>query len=423
MSRVFPVLLAALIVLGPSAVTIGNGSAAGSSPTAPPGAANPTKPSGFNNTSAHLSLGTPERSEAYTPSLSLSTTLEMDRNEIETRKELYTLDEKLSNADDEEERYQLLTRYRTDLELELSSLKSKERKASEQFNNQEIDVREYGERIAVLDAKAESVEGAIEHMIKKGNSVLQFAPHEWEFRADLIPIRGEVRNEIVKSIRRGGDGKRVFVATTSDGVVLSTVTGDKYVREAYRSDYRNSSLENYLTGREKKNITIGSYPWIDENKYRTSSNFRYKKGVSETKMFHPQGVITAYLDSGTGKIYRESQYKLLTGDNHIPYGTAIRNNSSDLSLVINRTYPGGPLRINLTDTNGEPVNGDIEIGDTPIGTTGEDGTLWTVSPRREFTVSASNGSETVGVTLLPYGVTKTNSTNGTPENPTVLTQG
>ncbi|SHL46587.1 DUF7096 domain-containing protein [Haladaptatus paucihalophilus] len=414
MSRVSSILLVALLLFCSPAAAFGVGSQPASSTQ--PSANNPAKPPGFNETSSHLSLGTPERSETYTSSLSLSTTLEMDRNKVQSQQKMYTLDEKLSNADDDEERYQLLTRFRTDLELELSSLKNKERSASKQFNNQEIGVREYVERLAMLDSRADDVNRAIDHMKTKGKSVIQFAPHEYELRADLIPLRGEVRNNVVESVRSGTGSKYVYVATTSDGTVLSTVLGNKYVREAYRSDYRNSSLDSYLTGREKTNITVNSYPWVKEKNPGTSSNIQYKKGVSETKMVYPQGVITAYLDSGTEKIYREIQYKLLTGDNHTPYGTAIRNNSTDLHLAVNRTYPGGPLRINLTDANGDPVQSTIEIGENEVGETDSDGILLTVSPRRTFTVSARHGSERVNVTVTPYGVTRTNATNGPPQD-------
>jgi hypothetical protein len=417
MSRVSPILLAALLVLCSPSVAFGIGAPA--STANPPAAKNPVQPPGFNNTSSHLSLGTPTRSDTYAPSLSLSTTLEMDRNELLEQKERFTLDERLSKVEDSSKKEQLLIRFRSNLELELSALKGKERLTGKQFNNQEIGTQEYVQRLALLDTKAKNVERSIEYMTSKRKDVIQFAPYEWKLRTDLIPLQSQVREYAARSFRGEGDSRSVYVATSDDGVVLSMVSDNQYIREAYRSDYRNGSISSHISISEVANITLNSYPWIVEQSKpatpRSDTDIRYKRGASKTGIYYPQGLVEAYLDTGTKKIYREIQYQLLTGNNHIPYGTAIRNNSTNLELAVNRPYPGGPLQVNLTDSSGKPVRGKIEIGETSVGNTGADGTLWTVSPRGTFTVTATHSNKTVNVTLSPYGVPSTNSTSGSPE--------
>ncbi len=418
MSRVSRILLAALLVLCSPSVAFGVGVPA--STASPPSAKNPVQPPGFNNTSSHLSLGTPTRSDTYSPSMSLSTALEMDRNELLEQKKRYTLDEQLSKVDDSSKKEQLLIKFRSNIEVQLSELKSDERSASEQFTNQEIGTRTYVQRLALLDSKGKDVERSIEYMLSKKKDVIQFPPEEWKLRTDLIPLQSRVRDYAARSFRGNGDSRSLYVATTEDGVVLSMVHGNQYIREAYRPDYRNVSKSSQLSISEVSNLTVNSYPWIvkrsESGTPHSDTDVRYKKGASRTLIYYSQGLTEAYLDTGTEKIYREIQYKLLTGDNHIPYGTAIRNNSTNLELTVNRTYPGGPLRVELTDSSGEPVQGKVRIGETPVGNTGTSGTMWTVSPRGTYTVTATNSSETVNVTLSPYGIPNTNSTSGTPED-------
>lgn len=413
MNRAFPVLVTVLLILCSPAAVFGVG--ASSPTTTTPSAKNPTHPSGFNNTSAHLSLGTAGRSDTATPSLSLSTALEMDRNTLKTEKRMYTLDEQLSKVSTSGEKRQILLRFRGKLERKLSSLQTHERTASQQFNGQEIDTDEYVKELAILQTEADDLERSMKYMTSEGENVVKFSPHEREFQSDLIPLRSRVRESAVSSIRYGTSSKPLYVATSQSGVVLATVINDQYIREAYRDDYRNRSVNGFLSVQKARNVTVSQYPWASANGDPPSTYQVYDK-VTKTRIVHPQGLIRAYLDSGTKKIYREIQYKVLAGDDHVPYGTTFQNNSTNLHLVVNRTYSGGPLRINLTDSEGDPVDGHIEIGETELGDTGPTGTIYTVSPSREFTVTATHDSETVKVTLTPYGVTNGSSNGETPRN-------
>ncbi|MFC7136385.1 hypothetical protein ACFQRB_07220 [Halobaculum litoreum] len=65
----------------------------------------------------------------------------------------------------------------------------------------------------------------------------------------------------------------------------------------------------------------------------------------------------------------------------------------DLTLRVNRTFPGGPLRVEVVDPRtGEPVDAVVKIqpddgASTEVGSTGADGVLWTVSPQTGFVVT------------------------------------
>ncbi|WP_227353115.1 DUF7096 domain-containing protein [Haladaptatus salinisoli] len=411
MSRVLPVALAVLLVLCSPAAAFETGS-----PNLDSGSGDPkniVKPPDFNDTASHLSIGKPDRTDTYTPSVDLGAALTMDRAEVRTQKRMYTLNERLANADTQQAKEQVLIRHTAELESRLSSLNYTERTISKRFNSGEITTQQYVRRLAVLDVKARNIARSIEHFDDKGDAVPSFAPPVRRLRANLYSLRGQVRQYAADRFRGRSEPRPIYVATTNTGVVLSTIEGSRYVREAFRADYRKPGEAKALLVQRAANITLSQYPWL--NGHEKSPSTDYGAGVYPSIIPYSQGVVKPVLDSGTEKIFRETQYKYLTGTNHIPYGTAVRNNSTTLNLAVNRTYSGGPLRINLTDAGGDPVNGSVSIGETYVGQTGDDGVLWTVSPRQTFTVSTTRNSETVNVTLVPYGVTATNSTTGPPE--------
>ncbi|WP_458207305.1 DUF7096 domain-containing protein [Haladaptatus sp. NG-SE-30] len=408
MNRVVPIILAVLLTLSSPAAAIATGT-----PAEPDkiDAKNPVKPPGFNDTVSQLSLGDPDRTETKTPSISLGAALEMDKNEFETQRRMYTFSERVKNAKTREHKKQALIDYKFTLVKQLSKLESAERTAGKQFNRQKLTSREYARRLAILDSRAHEIERSISHMEELSNEVPRFSPEVSTLRADLFALEGPVRTHIAESLRGTTTPNSIYIATTNSGVVLSMVENDQYIREAYRADYRKPEESESILDQKAQEITVEQYPGLKNKTLRENTDPRYSSaGIWETDIIHRQGVVKAYLDSGTKEIFREIQYKDLFGKNHVPYGKPVRNNTTSIQIVVNKTYPGGPLRINVTDSGGDPVNGRISVGDTYVGETGSDGILWTVSPSRAFTVSAIHKSETVNVTLTPYGTTQQNST-------------
>ncbi|WP_266079268.1 DUF7094 domain-containing protein [Haladaptatus caseinilyticus] len=415
MTRVLPVVLAVLLALAPPAVAFETGST--TSMSAETDVEEIVEPPGFNNTTSQLSLGTPNRAETSMASMSLSASLEMDRNEVRTQKRMYILNERLSNAENNQVKEQALRRYRYEIGSQLSSLKYTERNIRKKFNDGRLSGSEYVRRLAVLHARAENIDQSIAHMKARGSNVPRFTPEVWTLRGNLIPLQGKVRQYAVNQYRGESEPRMIYVATTKTGVALSTVHGNQYVREAYLGKNKDTNGTNQLLGQKAQNITAKQYPWAkNHSNGELSTNSRYGTGIFMTTLPHEHGVIKTVLDGRTEKIFRETQFKSLTGATHIPYGHPIRNETANLELTVNRTYVGGPLRVNVTDGNGKPVTGQISIGETEIGTAGSDGVLWTIAPRRTVTVSARYESTTVNATFTPYGLARSNTTTGPPQS-------
>jgi hypothetical protein len=134
---------------------------------------------------------------------------------------------------------------------------------------------------------------------------------------------------------------------------------------------------------------------------------------------HSRGRLNAYVDGRTGDIFRETQWRPLDS---LENNETISGTRDNLRLTVNRTYAGGPLRIELVDAeSGDPVDLTVTIGPPDgrsqvVGSTGPDGVLWTVSPAAEYTVTAINTEDptAVSITLQPSSPpAAVQSTNGT----------
>ncbi|WP_251329363.1 DUF7094 domain-containing protein [Haloplanus pelagicus] len=216
--------------------------------------------------------------------------------------------------------------------------------------------------------------------------------------AFIGPVRGHAR----AVLRGNADPHRFYVATGAGGVTISTIIGDTYVREAYRGDLRNgagSAIELEVA----LDIVAESYPVI----WNTTREQTQVFGGGETypvRIGHSRGDLTAYVDSDARIVYAEHQRRPLET---VVTDQRLERADGGLRLVVNHTYPGGPVQIRVVDeATDDPVEASVTIkaGPTPpepVGTTGSDGTLWTLSPNRQYTVTVEARGTNVSTVVVP----------------------
>lgn len=212
------------------------------------------------------------------------------------------------------------------------------------------------------------------------------------------PVRAHAR-----SVLDGDAGPhRFYVATGPESVVVSAVVGDAYLREAYRGDLRNGAGDT-IELEVALDIVADSYPVI----WNTTREQTQVFGGGETypvRIGHSRGDLTAFVDSDAQIVYAEHQRHPLET---VVADQRLQAAGDDVQLVVNHTYPGGPVQVHARDpATGDPVDATVRIkaGPTPperIGTTGRDGTLWTVSPNRQYTVTVEARGENVSTVVGP----------------------
>lgn len=373
-------------------------------------------PPGVNGTTAHLNVDA-DRSSIVDTSVGVGTALSMDGVEMESRLAEYTLEERMASAPTDARKEQTLLKYKFGVESDLSTLQNRKQTLRKQFNDGTISAREYAFALAEVDTEAEQVRDAVGRLESSSERVsgLSFYSSTRNMNATIQTIEGPLKERIDGVVRGRTASTRMYVGTSAVGTVLSTVADGEYQREAYRSDNRNLSRTPGGSIPEiGQRVLTEQYPWAMsvENRYGTYSDIYQPLHFYPTRIPHEQGTLTAYVDVGTRKIFGEIQRKRL---GTFPTGEAVRNSTTGLAVAVNRTYPGGPLRVHLTDSNGTALDAPVVIDGTTVGATGDDGELWTVAPGEEFTVSARRGLNSVSVTLQPDGVTPVNTTVAPPK--------
>jgi hypothetical protein len=144
-----------------------------------------------------------------------------------------------------------------------------------------------------------------------------------------------------------------------------------------------------------------AYPWAAENPVGGYETNPYGSNIYSVLIKHSHGTLVTYFDGGTEKVFKEIQRKQLTGENSLPPGPGVVNSSDNATLTVNRTYPGGPLRVQLTNETGAPLQGQVTVAGEPVGRTNAEGVLWTLGPTEQFAVTATHEDATVNVTATP----------------------
>ena len=398
-------MLALLLALSPATVATQTAAPADSLSERPldtDDAPNGVAQSASESTTTVLTLGTdPEQTGFDSSDLSLGSTLAMERENFRTRLNADTLDQRLDATESDEKKKQLLNLYRYQIENRIISLSAREREARQSFNNGTMSATEFARTLGIIHTRADHLRTSIEAMRTHASSIPQFRmkTEADSLKGKLTTLEGPVRERIGEAIRGESSPTRVYVSTADTGVVLSTIVGDTYVREVTRYDRRNPAATGSLSLSGAQSEIIEQYPWAWNNSDGSATSSYGATNVYQMSITHSQGTLVAFLDGGTESVFEEIQHRRLSPST--PTASSISNTSENVTLTINRTYPGGPAKITLTNATGAPLDGAISVAGERVGTTGSDGVLWTLGPSKQFRVSATHDFVTVNQTVTP----------------------
>lgn len=409
-------MLALLLALSPGAVAL-QASEPAASPAANPSASQPgtddvvaqtgTPQSGSsgnvtNDTTTVLTLGTePTRTAFDRPSLALGSSLATDYDGFQTQLRADTLDEQLSAAETSEEQRQILNRYRYRIENRIISLQAEERDATQSFSNGTLSKSEYLRTLGQIDVAVAETRALIDAM-QEHQSIRNMDTEAGTLNGQLVTLDGPVRDRIGRAVQGEAPPAKVYVATADTGVVLSTIADGEYVREIVRTDRRDPGASNQMTVLEAQQAIVDKHSWAYNNIGSSGIDAEYgATNVYQMWFDHSQGRLEAYYDGGTESVFKEVQRKQLVGEDSVPPGPGVVDSSDDLTLTVNRTYAGGPLRVRLTNETGAPLEGAISVDGESVGRTSEDGVLWTLGPAEQFRVGATYGDRSINVTTTP----------------------
>jgi hypothetical protein len=346
----------------------------------------------------------PNRSTIRAATIDVGPALGFATNATDQRLKALETVERVRSAPNEVERQRRLLGAINEIEQEAVTLRSRQREAIDRFANGESDAADLLIALARLDARASALDDRRRRLAALARNSEELSLDSGRLAtlgADLETFTGPVRTRTVQALRGDVAPTRVFVAAAGGSVVLTTVTEDAYLREAYRGDLRSPGGGSVVLD-DALNVTADAYPVI----WATRSDV---DGVGSGGTFvldvpHPRGDLTAFVDSSSRRVFKEFQRRPI--DSAVG-GETVSSTKDGLRLTVNRTFPGGPLRIELVDVEtGDPVDLTVTVGppngeSVTIGRTGPDGVVWTLAPDSRVAVTAVEDPRVVIVELSP----------------------
>lgn len=388
MTRAVPALLATLLVLASVGPVLGV-----APPTAPEQGERTPIEGVSANTTAVLTLQEIEASTFDRADLVVTDALASQSTGVTAAFERYRVDQALGAARTADADRHVISNATDWAARETNRLVETERTARIAYLDGAMSASAYLSKLGRVHQSAASVEAHLERLRSQATDPGTVDRID-ALIATLQTLQGPVRADLANAVQGEGASDRVFVAAADTAVSLSVVTGDRLVRETVRLDNRDGRV-GQMAFDEAEGRFGELYPWASENKQRISMG-ALGADVYVVDYTHTHGTVHAALDASTGHVFREVQTKSLSS---MPVEWQTWSAGNDTRVAISRTYAGGPMAVEVTNETGVPLSGTVVVNGTTVGTTGSDGTLWTVSPSGAFSVRVTTEDASFEVSL------------------------
>lgn len=301
----------------------------------------------------------------------------------------------------------LLERYNAALANRTDELRARERRALRDYNDGDVSGREYLRTLAEIDAAADRLWELTDFIKARWSSATgQYSRDpSAATRAELSGLRSPIRDQLQSVYAGDRDSLQVYISTTDSGVALSgftTVNGQRaFVGDTYLGSVRRqSSGEDRYGGNPSRAFDrmTDLYPWLFSDDTRDiggASGAYWATGIHRS-----YGSTQVFLDGQSGRMFAEHRQAYL---DRLSFRSTNETNAS-LTITLGQTHRGGPLNVTVTDDSGARVPASITVNGRSVGETGDDGTLWTVTPYSSRTVVRAEYEERT-VTIVRYART------------------
>lgn len=313
--------------------------------------------------------------------------------------------ERIERTDDPDEREEQVDAEFERIETDVATLRDRERAAIDAYNAETLSTKQFLIELAEINAEAEEIEerrSRLAALVEDDDELALDRARSAAIERSIDAHTGPVRAHVEAVLRGQQAQNRFFVATGAESVVLATTVEGAYLREAFRGD-RYSAGGSDIGPEAALDIAAESYPGFWETR-QNNTDVTGTDGNYLVRIPHERGLLHAYVDGESESVYKEIQRRPLAEFEH---EETVRTTRDGLQLTINHTYPGGPIEIRLVDAADEtPVDANVTISEGGqeselLGRSGADGTILTLSPQTEYTITAIRGNDVVIATVQP----------------------
>lgn len=362
------------------------------------------------NTTARVELASfrVRRAEFETVRIGTANTLQVGADAAGHEHRRIAVRQAFGGADTVDDERSVVDRSLIDVRSGAQELENRERAAIRAYSDGNITTATLVRRLARIDAEARQLLETLELVSRLTTRIPtdDFEGPIRDVRGSLEPLRGPVRHRVARALSGEATAVRVHVVASPEGVVLGTLTGGQYLREATDWTKRNVSAEPELDYGDYSDIGARVeelYPWVTSQ--RSNPEFD-QMGVSTWRFraTHPQGELITYVDTSTTDVYREVQ-RLDVDD--MPSTMTVVRTEGELRVALHRTYPGGPLRLLVEDASTDTVvNANVTVGGHRLGRIGADGVVRTIEPEPPYTINVTATGSTASFRMArPFNET------------------
>lgn len=391
------VLACLLLVVSAGTVPISVGSAGSPSGSPAVGAAGPPLPA--NNTTTRLVL--PEyrttQSGFETVRIGLGSTLQSGSDRVRFSHQRLTVEQQFEAADSIGEKRNVIDLALIDLKDRAKALETHEQAVVRNYSEGNITGETLVRELAHIDANAREIRATLNSLrdFAEREDITVFASRILGVQARAEALQGPVRHRVDRTLAGDEPPTHVSVTASDTGVVLSTLIGDNYVREA--TDYRNRRPEEDNAVIAPQDRAAELYPWAFANGGYHSVDGALTADTYRITVFHPQGKLVSYMDTGSADVYHEIQTLTVS---EMPTTMTLVRSENGLRVSLRRTYEGGPLNVLVEDAaTGAVVNAEVTVDGYELGRTGTDGLVRTIEPQAPYTVNVTGDDANLSIAV------------------------
>ena len=319
----------------------------------------------------------------------LGTALGWDVDDVDAALETEAIARDIENAETAEQRQRRILAAINEIEQDEVSLNSRQRAAIDAHAAGEISDRELLDELATIGTVAREYDARLDVLDDLAADTEDFSsPNRLdELQVQLQVYEGPVRDHALATTRGVTGGGDIHVASTEGAVVLATIDGDEYVREAFRTDRWNRA-GGTIGSEDAINVTSASYP--ETTALREPDAFG-AGSVQRVTVSHETGELRTFVSGGNDQVFVEHQRIALDA---FPDSEPRSTTADGFNATVDRTYPGGPVRVTVLDDEERTPVPDVTVtmsvdgGDSEaIGITDGDGVVWTLSPMESYRIT------------------------------------
>jgi hypothetical protein len=336
----------------------------------------------------------------------LATVVQVTDEEVRHDVEVGGLEEDL-DADNESERAEAIANLSAELQDRAAAIAAEYEAATTAYEDGELTAADYGQRLAVLHARADSVQNGFDRVsvaaAQTSPDALDAAGYDAsavaDARGELRSVSGSGTGALLAQFTGQADGE--FSVETENGLEVEVESEDgEYSREYEGEEPEHGTFEvnrseAQATAEAALSSPEGNGTWtLDEAETDDDGYYEFE---FELQGPSTSGEAEVGVDARENAVFSlEEELEREDGDDDEEDDADDDADESEGELSI-EVVDGDPatdatVTLRVTDASGDPVAGaDVEVDDGAGGTTGEDGTVTVQVGDDEFDVEVEHG--------------------------------